>query len=239
MFVFIVSFLAGVLTVIAPCVLPVLPVILWGTINESNYRRIITIILSFVVSIILFTFLLKISTVFIGIDQQTWKILSGIILIIFGTISIFPQRRDQLKLYLNVWSISWPSESQSLWWQILLWASLWPIFTTCSPTYTLIIATILPLSLVTWTISIVLYALWLGIAVWLIAVFGRTLIRRLNLVSNSDWRFKKWLGILIVLTGIAIITGFDKQIETRIIDAWWLWVTSFEERLVEQINQPR
>ncbi len=237
MFIFALSFLAGILTILAPCVLPVLPVILWGTLNESNYKRIFTIIISFVVSIILFTFLLKVSTAFISVDQQVWKVISGVILIVFGVISIFPTLREQCKSVFKIKGISWPKESNSLRWQIILGASLGPIFTTCSPTYTLIIATILPLSIVTGTISIVLYALGLWFAVGMVAVFGKTLIKKLNIVSNNDGWFKKILGILIILTWIAIMTGFDKIIETKIIDAGWFGITALEATLVEKIQQ--
>lgn len=236
MLIYIISFLAGILTILAPCVLPVLPVILGGTLNESNYKRIITIILSFVISIIAFTFLLKVSTAFISIDQQIWKIISGIILIIFGIISIFPELRENFKSLFKIKSIAWPKESKSLRWQIVLWASLGPIFTTCSPTYTLIVATILPLSVVTGTISIILYALGLWFAVGMIAIFGKTLVRKLNIISNGDWRFKKLLWIIIIITGISIITGFDKKIETAIIDAGRFGITSFEQNLVNTLN---
>jgi cytochrome c biogenesis protein CcdA len=236
MLLFIISFIAGVLTILAPCVLPVLPVILWGTLNESNYKRIITIILSFMISIVVFTFLLKVSTAFISIDQQIRKTISGMILIIFWIISLFPQLWEQCKVWLHIKQTSWPKESQSLLWQILLWASLGPIFTTCSPTYTLIIATILPLSLFTWTISIVLYALGLWFAVGLIALFGKVLIKRLHIISNSDGWFKKILGIIIILTWISIISGLDKKIETAIIDSGWYGVTYFEENLVQKLQ---
>ncbi len=234
--IFITSFVAGILTVLAPCVLPVLPIILWGTLNESNYKRILIIIISFVISIIVFTFLLKVSTVFISIDQKVRKSISGVILILFGIISLFPSVRDALKSWIGIKTLSGPKNSKSVWWQILLWASLWPIFTTCSPTYTLIIATILPLSLWTGTLSIVLYALGLWLAVGLIAVFGKTLIRKLHIVSDSDGWFKKTLAILIILTGISIMTGIDKRIETAIIDAGWFGVTSFEENLIKNIT---
>ncbi len=236
MLLFVISFIAGVLTILAPCVLPVLPVILWWTLNESNYKRIISIILSFMISIIVFTFLLKISTVFITIDQQIWKTISGGILIIFWVISIYPAVREQCKYLFGIKQISWPKESQSLLWQILLWASLGPIFTTCSPTYTLIIATTLPLSVFQGTISIILYALGLGFAVWMIAIFGKKLIKKLNIISDGDWWFKKILWIVIILTGIAIITWFDKTIETTIIDSGWYGVTNFEENLVKKLQ---
>lgn len=238
MLIYLVSFLAGILTILAPCVLPVLPVILWGTLNESNYKRILTIIFSFIISIILFTFLLKVSTVFISIDQQIWKTISWIILIAFGIISIFPDLREQFKSIIGIKHVAWPKESQSIRGQILLGASLWPIFTTCSPTYTLIIATILPLSLITGTISIVLYALGLWFSVGIVAIFWKTLIKKLNIISNGDWWFKKILGIIIILTGIAIIIGFDKKIETAIIDSGWFGVTTLEENLIQKIKTP-
>ena len=236
MLLFMASFIAGILSILAPCVLPVLPVILWGTLNESNYKRIMTIILSFMISIIIFTFLLKISTIFINIDPKIRKYISWIILISFGLITIFPELREQCKSLLKIKNISWPKESQSIWWQILLWASLGPIFTTCSPTYTLIIATILPLSLIEGTISIILYSLWLGFAVWLIALFGKVLVQRLHIISNSDGLFKKILGMIILVTGISIITGFDKTIETSIIDFGWYGVTHFEKNLIQKLE---
>ena len=159
-------------------------------------------------------------------------------MIAFGIISIFPDLREQFKSIIGIKHVAWPKESQSIRGQILLGASLWPIFTTCSPTYTLIIATILPLSLITGTISIVLYALGLWFSVGIVAIFWKTLIKKLNIISNGDWWFKKILGIIIILTGIAIIIGFDKKIETAIIDSGWFGVTTLEENLIQQIKTP-
>jgi len=70
----------------------------------------------------------------------------------------------------------------------------------------------------------------------MIALFGKVLIKRLHIISNSDGLFKKILGIIILVTGISIITGFDKTIETSIIDSGWYGVTHFEEDLVQKIQ---
>jgi cytochrome c-type biogenesis protein len=85
-----VSFLAGILTVLAPCVLPVLPVILAGSISEKQkwYPYIVT--LSLALSVVLFTVLLKVSTAFIDIPSSFWKIFSGAILLALGLVYIFP-----------------------------------------------------------------------------------------------------------------------------------------------------
>lgn len=64
---FIVSFLAGVLTILAPCVLPVLPVILAGSLGEKGRWYPHIIIFSLALSVVIFTVLLKVSTLFIDI----------------------------------------------------------------------------------------------------------------------------------------------------------------------------
>jgi len=75
------SFLAGILTILAPCVLPVLPVVLAGSLGEKQKWYPYLVILSLAVSIVLFTVILKVSTIFIDIPQSFWKYLSGGILI--------------------------------------------------------------------------------------------------------------------------------------------------------------
>ena len=84
------SFIAGMLTILAPCVLPVLPVILAGSVTEKKswYSHLVT--LSLAVSIVLFTVLLKASTLLIDIPPSFWKILSGGILITLGLVYLFP-----------------------------------------------------------------------------------------------------------------------------------------------------
>lgn len=75
------SFLAGILTILAPCVLPVLPVVLAGSLGEKQKWYPYLVILSLALSIVLFTLVLKVSTIFIDIPQSFWKYLSGGILI--------------------------------------------------------------------------------------------------------------------------------------------------------------
>jgi cytochrome c-type biogenesis protein len=69
-------FLAGVLTILAPCVLPVLPVVLAGSITERQRWYPYVVTLSLALSIVLFTIVLKASTLFIDIPSVFWKYLS-------------------------------------------------------------------------------------------------------------------------------------------------------------------
>lgn len=85
-----ISFIAGILTILAPCVLPVLPVILAGSVSEKKWWYPYLITLSLALSIVTFTLLLKASTVFIDIPSSFWKYVSGGILIFLGLVYIFP-----------------------------------------------------------------------------------------------------------------------------------------------------
>ncbi|MCX8513596.1 MAG: hypothetical protein ORN26_00855 [Candidatus Pacebacteria bacterium] len=58
--------------------------------QREKFIKKITIICSLCVSIIVFTFLLKVSTLFINVPEYFWKYISGIILILFGIVTIFP-----------------------------------------------------------------------------------------------------------------------------------------------------
>jgi len=87
-----VSLVAGLLTVLAPCVLPLLPVILGGSVLRDDRDRWGPFIItgSLVVSLVLFTLLLKVSTVFIHVDPRVWTYLSGGIILVLGVSMLFP-----------------------------------------------------------------------------------------------------------------------------------------------------
>jgi cytochrome c-type biogenesis protein len=92
MFFFGVSVLAGILTVLAPCILPLLPVVVGS--SEPGARRIsrraLRVIGSLVVSVVLFTLLLKATTLFIEIPSYAWAWFSGTVLVLLGITMVFP-----------------------------------------------------------------------------------------------------------------------------------------------------
>src|SRR5688500_14800850 len=94
----ILSFIAGVLTVAAPCILPLLPVIIGGTAalqdnspkKQSGWYRPLVVAASLAVSVIAFTLLLKATTALLGVPQSVWNILAGGIVLILGINLLLP-----------------------------------------------------------------------------------------------------------------------------------------------------
>jgi len=234
------SFIAGLLTVVAPCVLPLLPVIVGGTLIDKNKWRPLIIVLSLAGSIVLFTLLLKVFTLFVNVPQDFWQYLSGGIIFVFGLILIFPSAWDWLsiKLHLSQSSeglLAKAQQNHSLWGAVFLGAALGPVFSSCSPTYFVILATVLPVSFSEGLIYLLVYALGLAIIMFLIAILGRVLTNKLKFAANPQGWFKKTLGILLVLVGIAILSGLDKQVEGFLIDQG-LGSTKLEQDLLKQVN---
>lgn len=92
------------------------------------------------------------------------------------------------------------------------------MFSSCNPTYTVLLATILPASITTGLIGLGAYFVGLGIILLLVVHFGRSLIGRFSFFSNPRGIFRRGLGVLILIVGLLIVTGGIKKVETYIIE---------------------
>ena len=235
------SFLAGVLTVLAPCVISLLPVILGGTLGQKNPWRPLVIATSLGVSVIVFTLLLKATTAFITIPQEFWRYFSGGIVLLFALTMVFPGAWDalsvKLKLYKSEGLLAKSGQKEGLLGALLLGASLGPVFTTCSPTYALILAIVLPENF--WIGFLNLLAYTLGLIVLLLAIGygGRAVSNRFRFAANPRGWFKRGLGVLLLFTGLIILTGFDKTVETWILDQGYLGPIQLEQSLIDRVEQ--
>jgi cytochrome c biogenesis protein CcdA/thiol-disulfide isomerase/thioredoxin len=243
MILLLISFIAGILTVLAPCVLPLLPVIVGGSLTDGkvHLKRALTVTLALGVSVIAFTFILKVSTLFITIPQQVWTGLSATILIVFGLITLFPHIWDKLTVIarLNRSSnqlLGQGYQKQNIWGDIIVGASLGPVFSTCSPTYFIILATVLPARPLEGFIDLLAYTVGLCGALLGVALIGQKIIDRLGLVSDPKSWFKRGLGILFIIIGIIIALGIDKTLEARILTAGFFDITRIEQHLLQNID---
>ncbi|MCX8513597.1 MAG: redoxin domain-containing protein [Candidatus Pacebacteria bacterium] len=97
--------------------------------------------------------------------------------------------------------------------EILLGASLGPVFASCSPIYFFILANILPTDKITGLIYLIFYTAGLGIALYIVSILGDKLLSKTNTIMSPTGTFMKTIGVIILIVGIAIITGYDKKVE--------------------------
>jgi len=239
------SFIAGLLTVLAPCVLPLLPIILGGSFDARNQdtKRPYIITASLVASLILFSLLLKASTVLIGVDQVVWRVLSGMLVIILGLFMLFPNLWAKIMVITGM-----EHRSQSLLGgafknknrtisAILTGFALGPIFSSCSPTYTWVIATVLPSNPATGLFYLIIYCLGVAVSLLAVALLGRRILDKVKWASNPNGWFQRSIAILFIIVGVFVLTGFDKKIQSYLVEKDILNLIQLEQKLVPEDSE--
>lgn len=223
MFLLIGAFFAGALTVLAPCVLPLLPVIVGGSMNGSMHdkRRPLIIAGSLATSLFVFTLLLKVTTLLIYVPPQVFIYASGSILVMLGIFFLFPTLYERLILALNL-----QVKSQQLLGKangkkgtvgaIITGAALGPVFSSCSPVYAYILATVLPVNFGLAMTYILAYIMGLSVMLLLVGFVGQRVVRRLRFAANPKSWFNRTIAVMFIIVGIFIVTGFDKKFQTYI-----------------------
>lgn len=233
----VISFIAGILTVLAPCIFPLLPVVIGRSVDGDNKYKPFVVAGSLAVAVVLFTLILKASTALIDIPPYVWSYISGGIIILFGLISLFPSTWEKISIKLKFSSSSNQLLNKTTRYKgfsgdVMLGLALGPVFSSCSPTYFLILATVLPQSYGKGLIYLIAYALGLALMMLLIGLLGQKLAKRLHSFSDPHGKFKKGLGILFIIVGIFIASGLDKQVQTYILDKGYFDITKLEQKLL-------
>ncbi|CAN5187485.1 cytochrome c biogenesis protein DipZ [soil metagenome] len=218
------AFIAGILTVLAPCVLPLLPVIIGGSVggDVNDKRRPLLIAGSLAVSLLLFTLLLKATTVLVGIPPQTLSIASGVIIISLGLVTLFPQVYTSLMLKLGIEHRAQEllqgsaAVKSSVVGPILTGAALGPVFSSCSPVYVYILAAVLPVSFGSAMAYLLSYVLGLSLIMLLISYYGQKVVRRVKFAAKPNGWFQRSLAVIFILVGLGVATGYDKKFQTYV-----------------------
>ncbi|HUD05955.1 MAG TPA: redoxin family protein [Candidatus Saccharimonadales bacterium] len=238
MLLLLISLIAGMLTILAPCVLPLLPIIVGGSVSgkPKDKARPYIIAISLAGSLVLFTLLLKVSTLLVNLSPNILDYISGGLLVALGLVAIVPEIWEKLVIQLN-----WQAASQRFLGKgeknkdkyvgpVLIGVALGPVFASCSPTYAFILASVLPHSFISGLIYLITYSVGLVITLLLVSLAGRKIISRFSWAVDTHSLFRRIVGVIFVLIGVVIIFGQEVKIET--------WVANhlpFDETRIERV----
>ncbi len=224
---YLISFIAGILTVLSPCVLPVLPIVLGSASSTKSKNELYLTVLSLGLSVFLFSILLqtslKFNPFFEFLPDRFWVILSGGVITFFGIVTIFPQIWDKLSLNLSLSKksnnlLEKSQQTEGIAKPILLGASLGPVFTSCSPTYFVILGLITSSSYLEGVILLGIYILGMVGFLFIIGLFGYRITSKFKIFADPEGIVRKMIGVLFLVIGVGIILGYDKSLETFLLD---------------------
>lgn len=229
---------AGALSVLAPCVVGLLPVLIGRSLAPgSRAHSAALVIAGLCASVFAFSLLLKATTLLVGVPQQVWQAIAGGILVAFGIVTLVPQVwsavAGRLRLaHAGDRAARLGMARQTRVGDVVLGASLGPVFSACSPTYAVIIAAILPATPVEGVAYLVAYLLGLAAMMVVMVVGGRRAVAALGWSIDPHGWFRRVLGVVFVLFGLAIATGFDKDVLAFAVEnGWFDWQLRLEDAL--------
>ena len=217
---------AGVLTTLAPCVLPLLPVIVGGSVagaQDDRVRRAVVIATSLGVSIVAFTLLLRATTAFIGIPDEVWSVVAGGVLIALGLVMTFPAAWDRVAAAASLQArtsrgLAAATERGGVSGEVLTGAALGPVFSSCSPLYGYVVVTVIPADLAYGIALLLAYAVGLCGTLLAVALLGQRLVRRLGWLADPHGVARRLLGLVVVAVGVMVLFGWDRDLQTWVIE---------------------
>lgn len=215
-----VGFGAGALTILSPCVLPLVPVVL-GSAAQRHRLGPVALAGGLVASFTSVGFLLAVFGAQLGVDADQVRVTGAILLAGAGALLLAPGMQERIAQAASP-LVSWAGERQQrfddsgLWGQAAIGGLLGLVWSPCvGPTLGAAIAVAAQgqqLSLVALTMA----AFAAGVASILLAaaLLGRTLFVRIrNGVASRAGVAKAALGGILLLVATLILTGLDRTLE--------------------------
>lgn len=216
------SFLAGIFTILSPCILPILPAILSIGTTQGKWRP-LGVILGLIISFTFFTLTLTTLVHATGISANIFRYIAIALIFIFGLIMIIPKwsawfAQSSSSLATVGSRFQSKTSSQGFWGGFIFGIALGLVWTPCAGPILAAITTLVAIQSVSLsTILLTLaYSLGAGIPMFLIAYGGSKLIQTSRFLSKHSEGIRQIFGGLMILTAIALALHWDMVLQQQI-----------------------
>ncbi|MGQ0683069.1 cytochrome c biogenesis CcdA family protein [Bradyrhizobium sp.] len=215
------ALLAGVVTIAAPCTLPMLPILLGASVGQTGKARPVTIALGFVLSFSLVALALSAVTRVFDFDPNVLRSAAAILLAGFGLLMLWPAPFERLAGRLGGFGGVGAASDPGLFGGFVLGATLGLVWTPCAGPVLGSILTVIATSKDTaWASTLlVTYAIGAAIPMLAIAYGGQAVTTRVRSLARIAPQLQQGFGAVVI--GFAALSYF--QYDTLFV----AWLTRF------------
>jgi cytochrome c biogenesis protein CcdA len=218
------AILAGILTIAAPCTLPMLPILLGASIGHAGRLRPAMIALGFVVSFSGVALLLGALTRLFDFDPNVLREAASILLLGFGLLMLWPAPFEWLSIRLNGWldlGNSSTIQRDGALGGLVLGTTLGLVWTPCAgPVLGSILTLVATSKNAAWAGTLLIaYAIGAAIPMLAIAYGGQAATTRVRSLARITPRLQQGFGLVVIAFAVAAYFQYDTLIVA--------WLTAF------------
>ncbi|MEK7549997.1 MAG: cytochrome c biogenesis protein DipZ [Patescibacteria group bacterium] len=219
------AFLSGVITIFAPCIWPLLPILLSAS-AMTGKRRPAGIVLGIITSFTLFTLFLSYLLHILPIPPDLFRNGAAFIIILLGLSLAVPYLSKRLEGAVSGFigkfgSTLTKKQGEGFWGGYVTGFFLGLLWSPCAGPVLAAVATFAATRAVTIEVFGITLAFGLGVGVplFILATLGQRVFIKSRKLSPYTGRIQQIFGVIMILAALAIFLGYDKSLQTKILDA--------------------
>ena len=222
------AFISGLVTILAPCIWPLLPIILSSS-ATGGHRKPLGITLGIMVSFAFFTLTVSYLVRIFRFDPDILRLLAVFVIGFLGLTLVIPKLTQILEGFVSSLSSRFaPATPQDptkpsggFGSGYITGFSLGIVWSPCAGPILATIATLAATQAVNLDIILVTiaYVTGIGIPLFIFATLGNRLFTKTRFLSPYTQKIQQVFGVIMILTALAIFTGYDRIIQAKLLDS--------------------
>lgn len=216
------AFFSGVITILAPCIWPLLPLLLSASTGEGKWRP-LGIVSGIVASFTFFTLFLAYILRVLPIPPDIFRTIAVVIIIFLGLTLLIPALNKKLESWVSAFSGKFGSSHKKRlgftggFTSGVLLGALW---TPCAGPILAAVATLAATRAVTLEAFLVtfVFAIGVGIPLLILAHLGQNFFAKSRKLSPYTARIQQVFGAIMIVVAFLIFFGYDKVLQAKVLD---------------------
>ncbi len=220
------SFISGFVTILAPCMWPMLPIVLSSTVKGTDHKRPLGITIGVMASFAIFTLSVSYLVRLFHFDPNILRSIAVVVIIFLGLTLVIPALSRIIEGFVSrltgIIGIQKQQQGNDFKAGFLTGIMLGVIWSPCGGPILASIATLAATGMVNTQVILVtlFYVTGVGLPLFIFTYGGQQVITKTRFISAYTGRVQQVFGIIMILTAVAIFFNYDKLLQLKILEAF-------------------